>query len=254
MHLDLPPSGLAASAGKLWAIGYNASALDEVDIATGQVVARHPVGTGPSAVLVAAGSVWVTNSLDGTLTRVDAATVWMLTTFPMPAALAARGWLDLGGERVLGQRHRGGCGRAATFWRRPPRAAGRQRSQRQVQSCGSAPTRPAKPAQGRHSDPVRGDRAELPRSGVPLHGFPRADAAAAPGLRLARDLRQRAWRARAPAGPRPGRGAAPAHRRRQDLRLPAPAGHPVLRRAARQWGLPASVRAPLSRGSPGVGF
>jgi ABC-type transport system substrate-binding protein/DNA-binding SARP family transcriptional activator len=48
-----------------------ADSVGSLDLATGQVAASVPVGSGPAGIAAGAGSIWVTNGAEGTVTRID---------------------------------------------------------------------------------------------------------------------------------------------------------------------------------------
>jgi len=48
-----------------------ADSVGSLDLATGQIAASVPVGSGPAGVAAGAGSIWVTNGAEGTVTRID---------------------------------------------------------------------------------------------------------------------------------------------------------------------------------------
>jgi YVTN family beta-propeller protein len=79
------PSSLAEGGGALWVASFGADEVLRVETRLGggstlshreqpRVVARIPVGRGPTDIAVGEGSVWVANYLDGTISRIDPAT------------------------------------------------------------------------------------------------------------------------------------------------------------------------------------
>jgi hypothetical protein len=48
-----------------------ADSVGSLDLATGQVAASVPVGSGPAGIAAGAGSIWVTNGAEGTVSRID---------------------------------------------------------------------------------------------------------------------------------------------------------------------------------------
>jgi YVTN family beta-propeller protein len=88
------PSGVAVGVGAVWV----ANLLDDTVLRiegrlqsdsslsqweTLEVVARIPVGQGPSDIAVGEGAVWVANYLDGTVSRIDPATNAVAEAFPV---------------------------------------------------------------------------------------------------------------------------------------------------------------------------
>ena len=62
---------MAASGDDLWVAGFDEKVLTRINMPTGTVVGRVPVGIGPAAVLAGPGGVWVANSSDNTVQLVD---------------------------------------------------------------------------------------------------------------------------------------------------------------------------------------
>lgn len=66
-----PIGFIAAGAGAVWAIDYNANQLTKIDPATDRVLARVSTGISPTGVAVAAGSVWVSHQHTSAVWRYD---------------------------------------------------------------------------------------------------------------------------------------------------------------------------------------
>ncbi len=85
------PQALATSGDDLWVAGYDEKVLARINIPTGVVVAKIPVGIEPVAVVAGPDGVWVANSGDNTVQRVSPATEKADPPIPVgdgPAALA----------------------------------------------------------------------------------------------------------------------------------------------------------------------
>jgi ABC-type transport system substrate-binding protein/DNA-binding SARP family transcriptional activator len=107
--VDGSPQAMAASGDDLWVAGFDDGVLTRINMPTGIVVGKVPVGIGPAAVLAGPGGVWVANSADNTVQFVNAETGRAGPAIPVgdgPDALALDGstlWVANGRSGTLSQ-------------------------------------------------------------------------------------------------------------------------------------------------------
>jgi YVTN family beta-propeller protein len=86
--LDSAPAAMAAGDGSIWLAEPNEGRVTRVDLETGAIADRVPIGASASAIAIGGGSVWAASVPGDTLTRID------------PASGTVTQRIDLGGARA----------------------------------------------------------------------------------------------------------------------------------------------------------
>jgi len=81
INVGQAPVGVAALGAYVWVAVSGTRQVDQVSVATNQVVEQIPVGNQPSAITAGYGAVWVSNLSDSTVSRIDPVTDTTRTTF-----------------------------------------------------------------------------------------------------------------------------------------------------------------------------
>jgi YVTN family beta-propeller protein len=86
------PSALAWDGASLWVANYYDDMVQQIDPATGAVVATLPVGNAPSALAWDGASLWVANFGDNTVMQIDPEAGAVVATLPVGNAPSALAW------------------------------------------------------------------------------------------------------------------------------------------------------------------
>ncbi len=197
------PASVAFGEGAVWVANRDDGTVSRIDPSTDAVTSTVEVGADPSAIAVGDGAVWVANAGDGTVSRLEPDTGEVSETVEVggsPSGLALAGGTLWTAVLASRESHRGGTLRVE--WERPrPDLVPLRRSNRLRRPAELGPRRI--------------------------------------GLRRPDDLPAGRRRGGLGSGCQPGHRRARAESRRQDVRVRAAAGYPLLRRfAGRAGGLP----------------
>jgi YVTN family beta-propeller protein len=90
-------AGVAVTSDAAWATQRGAGTLARIDLATNEVVATYPVGTGPDAIATDGEALWIANRDEGTVVRFDLATQQVTARIPIGTAPSG---VAIDGDRV----------------------------------------------------------------------------------------------------------------------------------------------------------
>ena len=91
--LPLKPTAMIVDGESLWVADYTNAEVAQVDLASGQILARLHVGGGPTALARGGDALWVVNSLDSTVSRINPEVSAVVATLPVgsgPVGIAFR--------------------------------------------------------------------------------------------------------------------------------------------------------------------
>jgi len=96
--LDTGPASVAIDPAGVWVLCSRAGTgfLDRVDLTTGQVAARYPIGWWSTAVVADGGAVFVRGTFGGDISRIDEANGSVVWTMPGPGFIGRQGIDQLG--------------------------------------------------------------------------------------------------------------------------------------------------------------
>ena len=232
LNAGASPSDIAYGLGALWIANESTSTVTRIDPRTGGLQ-EFNVGNGPEAIAIGSGSVWVANSLDGTISRIDPTThvITSVTVGSGPSSLLASDgsiWVadSYGGRIVRIDPSSMDIVRTIAVGSDPQSLAALE---------GGLAERPRdrhRPPRGHPTD-VRVERPGLARCGP---GYGDDWSVSRDQRRRTHRVQARGRRGRRHVGPRPCDLATGAHRRWENVHVPAAAGHPLLERrtAARE--------------------